>query len=133
VRWPAIVEVPTGFFSLPDAENVSAVLFNNNGTISTFNRIGVLAGFGVERVKLVRKGLAYDHTPNASAPKEFQHDANKHGYSEAWVEGLDVFHNPHAIHPIEPWMLPPTTLGRRANKKPHSGLAPTRFVHLDYC
>ncbi|MEW6262763.1 MAG: hypothetical protein AB1641_06755 [Thermodesulfobacteriota bacterium] len=104
-RWGGKV-IPSGFFSLPGAENVSAVLFNNSGTISKFNRIGVLAGFGVERVKLVRKGLAYNHTPNASVPKEFQHDVNKHGYSETWVEGLDVFHNPHAIHPIEPWMLP---------------------------
>jgi hypothetical protein len=41
-----VKEVPFGFFDLPDAENVSAVLFSNSGTIAKFNRMGTLAGFG---------------------------------------------------------------------------------------
>jgi transposase InsO family protein len=32
-------EIPSGFFDLPDAEHVSAVLFNSSGTIAKFNRI----------------------------------------------------------------------------------------------
>ena len=32
--------IPSGFFRLPDVENVSAVVFSNSGTISKFNRMG---------------------------------------------------------------------------------------------
>jgi hypothetical protein len=99
-------EIPSGFFNLPGAENVSAVVFSSSGTISKFNRMGVLAGFGSRRVVLVRKGYAIDHDPDAAEPRTFCSLVNVPGYSETWVEGLDVFHNPRANHPIEPWMLP---------------------------
>ena len=99
-------EIPSGFFDLPEAENVSAVLFSNSGTISKFNRMGMLASFGSRRVVLVRQGFALDHDPNAAAPRAFRHVVNSPNYSETWVEGLDVFHNPRAKHPIEPWILP---------------------------
>lgn len=36
-------EIPAGFFRLPGAENISAVIFNNSATISKFNRMGLLA------------------------------------------------------------------------------------------
>ncbi len=99
-------EIPSGFFDLPGAENISAVLFSNSGTISKFNRMGMLAGFGSPRVVMVRRGFAVDHDPNASMPRPFRHVVNAPDYTETWVEGLDVFHNPRALHPIEPWMLP---------------------------
>lgn len=38
--------VPAGFFRQPGAEHVSAVLANPGGTLSMFNRMGYLAGFG---------------------------------------------------------------------------------------
>ena len=37
-RWGSKV-IPSGFFDLPDAENVSAVLINNSGTIAKFKRM----------------------------------------------------------------------------------------------
>jgi hypothetical protein len=37
-RW-GTKEIPSGFFDLPEAENVSAVVFSNGGTISKFNRV----------------------------------------------------------------------------------------------
>lgn len=104
-RWNEKV-IPSGFFDLPGGENVSAVLFSNSGTISKFNRMGVLAGFGTRRVVLVRQGFAVNHDPNAVAPRPFRYVVNAPGYSETWVEGLDVFHNPRATNPIEPRMLP---------------------------
>ena len=55
--------IPSGFFDLPDAENVSAVLTTASGTISKFNRMGLLAGFGSGRVAMVREGTAVDHDP----------------------------------------------------------------------
>lgn len=104
-RWGG-KEIPSGFFNLPGSENISAVVFSNSGTISKFNRMGTLAGFGSPRVLMVRRGYVVDHDPNAVEPRMFQYIINATGYSETWVEGLDVFHNPRARHAVEPWMLP---------------------------
>lgn len=104
-RWGS-KEVPSGFFSLPDAENVSAVITNGSATISKFNRIGMIAGFGSKRVRLVREGLAVDPDPNATNPRRFVHEVNSADYRETWMEGMDVFHNPSARIPLDPGMLP---------------------------
>ena len=101
--------IESGFFGLPDAENVSAVVFNKSGTISKFNRMGVLGGFGSRKVVLVRRGTAFDSDPDAFVPHEFIHVVNAPWYSETWTEGLEVFHNPRAIRPMRPEMLPGAT------------------------
>src|SRR5439155_20616393 len=49
--------IPSGFFNQPDAERVSAVLFSNSATLSKFNRMGKLAGFGSDRVLMTRIGI----------------------------------------------------------------------------
>lgn len=112
-RWGA-KEVPSGFFMLPEAENVSAVIFNSAATISKFNRIGLRAGFGSERVTLVQRGLAIDHDPRAAEPKSFVRTVND-SFEETWIEGMDVYHNPVASHPLDSelikgaahhWLLP---------------------------
>lgn len=97
--------IPSGFFRLPEAANVSAVMFNSSGTISKFNRIGVSAGFGSGRVRMVREGLAIDPDPNASVGRAFRHVIDW-GYGETWMEGMDVFHNPNARFPLDPDVLP---------------------------
>jgi hypothetical protein len=99
-------EIPSGFFDLPDTEHVSAVLFSNSGTISKFNRMGLKAGFGSPRLRLTRVGTAVDHDPNTVEPKQFRHVVNDPGYAETWCEGLDVWHNPRAKHPISDAALP---------------------------
>jgi hypothetical protein len=99
-------EIPSGFFDQPDAENVSAVVFSNSGTVSKFLRMGKLAGFGSEKVKLLRVGTAVDHDPDANVPQVFKHVVDSLNYKETWVEGLDVFHNPKAILPLEEYMFP---------------------------
>lgn len=98
--------IPSGFFRLPDAVNVSAVLTSASGTISKFNRMGVLAGFGSGNVVLIREGTAVDHDPDASEPKFFRALVNAAGYSEGWVEGLNVFHNPSAAIKLDMDLLP---------------------------
>jgi hypothetical protein len=103
-RW-GTKEVQSGFFGLPGAENVSAVFFNTSGTIAKFNRIGAMAGFGSEEVVLVRQGTAIDPDPDASEPEPFLHVVNKE-YIENWMEGMDVYHNPDALHPLDPDMIP---------------------------
>lgn len=101
--------IPSGFFDLPEAENISAVLFTNAGTISKFNRMGFLAGFGSKRIRMIRRGSAVTIDPDASEPTEFEVHVNDRRYQETWVESVDVFHNPRALHPFDPSMLPGAT------------------------
>lgn len=93
--------IPSGFFDLPESNHVSAILTTASGTISKFNRMGVLAGFGSGRVALIREGTAVDHDPDASAPKVFRVIVNAPGYSESWVEGMNVFHNRKSTNQFE--------------------------------
>lgn len=104
--WGPTKRVQSGFFSLPDAENVSAVIANASATISKFNRMGVLAGFGSKRVHMVREGTVANPDPNSEVPQVFVHDVNSPDYRETWIEGMDVFHNPNALHPLDLRMLP---------------------------
>lgn len=103
--WGQTKRVQSGFFSLPGAENVSAVIANASATISKFNRMGVLAGLGSKRVRMVRERTA-NPDPNSKVPQVFVHDVNAPDHNETWIEGMDVFHNPHALHPLNPDMLP---------------------------
>ena len=98
--------IPSGFFDQPGAENVSAVLFSNSGTIAKFNRMGLVTGFGSQRVLAIREGICVDHDPNAVAPRGFRFVVNAPGYMETWAEGLDVFHNPRALIPVKEHSLP---------------------------
>ena len=104
-RWSA-KEVESGFFSLPGAENVSAVIANASATISKFNRMGAVADFGSKRVRMIRRGFVTDLDPNASVPKPFAAEVSSPGYHETWIEGMDVYHNPNALRPLIPEMLP---------------------------
>lgn len=98
--------IPSGFFRIPETRNVSAVLTSASGTISKFNRMGILAGFGSGNVVLIRQGTAVDLDPDASEPKVFRALVNSAGYEERWVEGLNVFHNPEAILTFDSDLIP---------------------------
>ncbi len=99
-------KIPSGFFYLPGAENVSAVLFSSSGIISKFNRLGRLAGFGVPNLKLIRYGVCHDHAPNAALPRPFVVEVEPGKCIETWGEGLSLFHNPNARHPVPKEMFP---------------------------
>ena len=43
--------------------------------------------------------------PDCTEPNFFRHVVAEAGYTETWVEGFDVFHNPRALHPLEDWMM----------------------------
>jgi hypothetical protein len=98
-RWGNKV-IPSGFFNQPDTEHVSAVLFSSSATLSKFNRMGKLAGFGDPSVKMIRGGLKHDFNPDATVPIRFAVDVEPGKYSEDWSEGVRVFHNPRALLPI---------------------------------
>jgi hypothetical protein len=92
--------IPSGFFNLPGAENISAVLFSNAGTIAKFDRMGVLAGYAPTNHKYLRIGKRFDPDPNAIEGKDFIEEVSAEGYSEGWADELQVFHNPNALCPL---------------------------------
>lgn len=94
--------VPTGFFDQPGAENVSAVLSSNAGTLPKFNRMGLRAGFIPENYSYYRQGVRYDPTPGAYVGVPFFEDVLSTSYEEYWSDELQLFHNPTAKNPISP-------------------------------
>jgi hypothetical protein len=105
-RYGALVE-PSGFFALPNSENISAVLVNPQGTLVKFNRLGYVAGFGDRRVRMTRFGFRRrDGDLVDPRPQPFRDDVHAPGYQETWVEGAVVLHNPQARCPLDPALLP---------------------------
>lgn len=98
--------IPSGYFFQPGAEHVSAVLFSSSGTISKFNRMGMLAGFGLANQRVYRGGVKHRHDRNAALPEPFFHEVKQGDVTETWAEGLSMFHNPHAERPVDPHMFP---------------------------
>ena len=92
-----VKEIPSGFFTLPDAENISAVIFSNEGTIPKFNRMG-FDPYRYPFLRMIRVGSCVDYDPRATIPKAFAYlvgDAR-----EGWGHGVYVYHNPNAKYPI---------------------------------
>lgn len=95
-------KIPMGFFDLPRAENISAVLFSSAGTLPKFNRMGLRAGFVPENHMYIRQGFRYNPSPDAYVRTPFQEDAPSPEYEEYRSDELHVFHNPNARNPICP-------------------------------
>jgi len=93
-------EIPSGFFNQPGAENVSAVIFSNSGTIAKFQRMGYASGSYSQIYTIRRAGFCYDWTPNAHEPAWFQYEVGDPDYPETWGQGLTIHHNPRAKHPL---------------------------------
>lgn len=92
--------IPSGYFDLPDAENVSAVVFSNAGTLAKFDRMGVVAGFGAPGHLYQRMGFRYNPDPNATIGLPFSEDVADPRYEEYWSQEIQVFHNPNALRPL---------------------------------
>lgn len=93
-------KIPSGFFDLPDAENVSAVIFSNAGTIAKFDRMGVAAGYGADGYGYFRVGFKYNPDPKSVVGEAFHVDVSDPDYEEYWTQEIQVFHNPNAKHPL---------------------------------
>jgi len=96
-------EIPSGFFTQPDSEHISAVIANPGGTLSKFARMGFLAGFGDRQLMMIRTGYAYQ---GGRSPTPFSSEVHERGYNETWCEGLSVYHNPSAEVPLHPGVIP---------------------------
>lgn len=89
--------IPSAFFTWEGAENISAVIFSNEGTIAKFGRMA----FEFEKypyVRMIRVGGCVDFDPTATYPKAFGYlvgDA-----PEDWAHGAYVYHNPRALYPV---------------------------------
>jgi len=102
-------KIESGFFDLPGADNVAAVLFSNAGTIAKFNRMGVVAGFAPPDMRYIRRGFAFDPDPDAALGMPFAVDVADPRYREDWCDELQVFHNPRAKLPLDPDLMPDAT------------------------
>ncbi len=98
---PNGTEIQSGFFFLPNSENISAIIFSSCGTLSKFNRMGKQACLGSNKVTLIRMGSFYNHEPNANEPLLISYNVDETS-SETWSEGVIVFHNPNAKIPLNP-------------------------------
>lgn len=98
--------VESGFFNLPNCENISAVITNPTATISKFNRMAYLAGFGSRSVRMLYTGTCHNHDANASLPMTFCLDVHDPKYTESWAQGTNVYHNPKATVGLDESFLP---------------------------
>ena len=89
--------IPSGFFSLPGSENISAVLFSNSATVPKFNRMGYDAA-RFPYIRMIRSGVCHDYRETAVLPKAFAYKVGTQ--AEDWGEGLSVFHNPMALREL---------------------------------
>ncbi len=97
-------DIPAGFFRQPGAENISAVMASNEATLTKFNRMGKIAGFGNPNVMVVRAGAAPDLESNECGEYRCLTEVGK--VTEIWSAGLWVFHNPNAKVPLPPEAFP---------------------------
>ena len=97
-------KIPSGFFNIPDAKYISAVIFSNDASLGKFNRMGLVNNFSPEGSEMIREGLAFDD--DTSWPKPFRLKVESRYYSEKWSEGLEIYHNPHALYPLDKEAFP---------------------------
>lgn len=93
-------EIPSGFFFLEGAENISAVVFTNTGTHAKFTRMGYQYDVGSDRLCVSRAGYCANPEPCAMDATFFVYDMDAPPMVETWGQGLSVFHNPKCRVPV---------------------------------
>lgn len=107
---------PAGLFTDDRSAELSAVIFTNACSIAKLNRVGITAGASAPGYRYTRFGKFFDRTPGALEGIPFCMDIQSTEYrklwgvgSEPWSAELEVFHNPHARHPLPRELLPEAT------------------------
>lgn len=93
-------EIPSHFFSLPDSQNISAIIFTNSGTHPKFTRMGYQHGYETDEIEIVRFGRSFTMDHDAMDSTFFSYRMSEPPYVETWGQGLCVMHNPNAICPL---------------------------------
>ncbi|RLA54506.1 MAG: hypothetical protein DRR42_01615 [Gammaproteobacteria bacterium] len=102
-RWKGKV-IPSGFYTQPDSEHVSAVIHSNQSTIGKFLRMGYLAEFGRQDLNIRFVGQAI--YGNNGIQVDFDSSIDAEGYEEYWKNSVTIYHNPNALHPLELDLFP---------------------------
>lgn len=104
---------PAGLFCNGKHSELSAIIFSNACSIAKLNRVGISKGMAVKGHRCVRIGNFFDRTPGALKGIPFCLDVTSPEYRALWPQGyepwsaeLEVFHNPHAQHPVPRSLLP---------------------------
>lgn len=93
--------IQSGFFSYAEAENVSAIIYANQWTVSRFDRIARQAGGWSAELVGTRRG-SYLLRGDEFANRQFEHRLGDVATpDETWWEGITIFHNPNALRPLE--------------------------------
>jgi len=96
--------IPSGFFSQPDSENISAVIHSNQATIGKFLRMGCLAEFGRKDLDVKFVGQAIYN--NNQLHINFESDVCSEEYEEYWKDSITIYHNPDALFPLDRDLFP---------------------------
>lgn len=109
-------KIPAGLFRSPVCCELSAVIFTNTCSISKFYRVPISSGAMDDAYRYIRFGSIWDRTPGATEGIPFCLDITSQEYLALWPQGyepwsadLEVFHNPHALHPFPRSLLPEAT------------------------
>lgn len=107
---------PAGLFTDERHAELSAVIFSNACSISKLSRVPISAGAGTKGFRYFRIGNFFDRAPGALKGIPFCLDVTSDEYRSLWPQGyepwcaeLEVFHNPHARHPLPEALLPEAT------------------------
>ncbi len=97
-------EITSAFFGVKGTEYISAVVFNNHGDVEKFNRMGQQGKYRSDRVKIARKGVFIKNS-NPGKLFEFSYEIGAPNSPpeiplETWGQGMEIFHNPNALHPV---------------------------------
>jgi hypothetical protein len=92
--------IPSNFFSQPDCEHISAIIFTNSGTHGKLQRMGYMHGYGNDKLRVKRYGYAFNPDKDAMEPTLFGYDLGFPPYVETWGQGLVVLHNPNSVQPL---------------------------------
>lgn len=95
IRKPSGAEVPLGYFTDSRMAEVSAVIFS---TTATWGKVRALSKDPNPYVLF--KTLRY----NDYGPNPLKETTRREEYRETLLDGLHIFHNPYANHPL-PWEL----------------------------
>ena len=92
--------IPSDFFSQPNTEYVSAILFTNAGTSAKFSRMGFQHGIGNDIITMRRAGFFFNPLTDAMDPTFLSYDLDAPPFVESWGQGMVLLHNPKALNPI---------------------------------
>ncbi|OYY43520.1 MAG: hypothetical protein B7Y56_11750 [Gallionellales bacterium 35-53-114] len=105
-----INNVTPGFFHLEKAKSVSAIMYCNAFTVPRFFRLATTIDDSA-KIIATREGLYYAPQSDGGIEiREYKFLVDKPSSpKESWAEGVTVFHNPNALHPIPTTLLPCTS------------------------